>query len=257
VLGAEIVAPPPAVAIEVIEPPPIRPTSVVTERPVVSCLMPTFDRAEYVPRAIEYFLRQDLAQAELIVIDDSPEPIEELVPEHPRVRLIQLEERRTIGAKRNLGAEVAQADLLANWDDDDWYAPWRLSYQVEQMSRSGADVGGLDRLLYVDLADGRAWRYIAPASLRTWLADPTLVFTHSLWKRNPFPDTSMGIDCRFLWHGVTKRMLSLDREDFYVGLIHRGNTSPKDTRHRVWHPLSRGTLDRLMGDDLKVVVGNA
>jgi hypothetical protein len=144
---------------------------------------------------------------------------------------------------------VAQADLLANWDDDDWYAPWRLSYQVQQMSRSGADVCGLDRLLYVDVSEGRAWRYIAPTSMRAWLADPTLLFTRSLWERNPFPDTSMGIDCRFLWHGVTKRMQSLDREDFYVGLIHRGNTSPKDTRYRVWHPVPRETIDALLGDD--------
>ena len=38
--------------------------------PTVSCIMPTFNRAAFVPNAITYFLRQDMQDAELIIIDD-------------------------------------------------------------------------------------------------------------------------------------------------------------------------------------------
>ena len=41
-----------------------------TSQPLVSCIMPTYNRREFVPLAIRYFLRQDYANKELIIIDD-------------------------------------------------------------------------------------------------------------------------------------------------------------------------------------------
>ena len=38
--------------------------------PLVSCIMPTHNRCCFAPQAIEYFLRQNYADKELIVIDD-------------------------------------------------------------------------------------------------------------------------------------------------------------------------------------------
>jgi glycosyltransferase involved in cell wall biosynthesis len=219
--------------------------------PLVSCLMPTYGRPEMVPVAVEYFLRQDYAPAELLVIDDGPEALEGELPDDPRVRYLRLEQRRSIGAKRNLGAEAARGELLANWDDDDWYAPWRLSYQVRELESAGAQVCGLDKLLYLDPASGQGWRYTPPLAMRAWLADGTLLFKRDFWRRNPFPDTSMGIDCRLLWSGSPKRLLALERDEFFVGIMHPGNTSPKDTSHHVWTPLAGESIRALLGDDAR------
>jgi hypothetical protein len=217
--------------------------------PMISCLMPTYNRHVIVPRAVSYFLRQDHPNAELIVIDDSPEPLNGQLPDDERIRHLRLDRRHSIGAKRNLGVQQARGQLLANWDDDDWYAPWRLSYQVERMRSADVEVCGLSQLLYLDAESGHGWRYTPPRGMRAWLADPTLVFTTDFWQRNPFPDTSMGIDCRLLWNGGPKRLLALEREEFFVGIMHPRNTSPKDTGHAVWSSYSSEALRDLMGTD--------
>jgi hypothetical protein len=219
------------------------------ELPFVSCVMPTFGRHELAERAMALFQRQDYARCELIVVDDDPESLESSIPDDPRIRHLRLDTRHTIGGKRNLACETAVGELLANWDDDDWYAPWRLRYQVEAMTASGADVCGLGTLLYYEPASGAAWRYSWPADHREWLADPTLMFTREFWRANPFPDTNMAIDCRLLWNGRPKELLALDDERFFVGTIHSGNTSPKETGHPVWQPIPAETIRELLGDD--------
>lgn len=221
-----------------------------TAAPLVSCVMATYDRAHLVPAAVAAFLRQDHPAAELIVVDDGPESLEAVLPDDERVRHLRLERRHTIGAKRNLGCEAARGDLLANWDDDDWYAPWRLRYQVEQLAADGADVCGLTRLLYLDPVARASWRYEWPATSRPWVHDAVLLFTRDFWRRNPFPDTSRAIDCRLLWSGSRKRILALDDERFYVGMIHGDNTSPKNTKHGLWSPYPVDDVEALVGDDL-------
>jgi hypothetical protein len=38
--------------------------------------------------------------------------------------------------------------LIADFDDDDWYAPWRLTYQAESLLRDKTDLCGINQLLY-------------------------------------------------------------------------------------------------------------
>ena len=82
--------------------------------------------------------------------------------------------------------------------------------------------------------------------------DAVLFFTRDFWRRNPFPDTSKAIDCRLLWNGSRKRILALDDERFYVGMIHGRNTSPKNTKHGLWSPHPLDDVEALVGDDLSL-----
>src|SRR6266542_5244313 len=99
--------------------------------PLVSCIMPTCNRRAFVPRAIAYFLRQDYAECELLVVDDGADAVADLVPADPRVRYLRLPGPRSLGAKRNACVAAARGGLIAHWDDDDWYAPDRLARQVD------------------------------------------------------------------------------------------------------------------------------
>jgi glycosyltransferase involved in cell wall biosynthesis len=151
------------------------------DRPSVSCLIPTYNRREFVPRAIDCFLNQDYANRELIVIDDGTDPIEDVLLHDPRLRWVRLESRQTIGAKRNAGADAAAGQLLANSDEDDRCAPWRLSYQVERLQSAAVDrpLRSGSTALNRSLPPTGVAVPTRPV-LRKWLADRTLLFTRKL-----------------------------------------------------------------------------
>lgn len=51
--------------------------------PIASCLMPTTDRPQFVPRAIRCFLAQEHPEKELVIVDDGAGTIRDLVPDEP------------------------------------------------------------------------------------------------------------------------------------------------------------------------------
>jgi glycosyltransferase involved in cell wall biosynthesis len=224
-------------------------------QPRVSCIMPTANRRSFVPRAIQYFLRQDYPNRELIVVDDGSDAVTDLIPLDPRVRYMRLEKPHTIGAKRNLACNNASGELIVHWDDDDWMACWRLSYQVHSLSNAYADVCGLNRLLYYDGLSGQSWQYIYPSGCQPWVAGNTLCYTKAFWQMNPFPDISVGEDNRFVWSGRMKRMLALQDYTFYVALIHPENASPKVTQQACWHSYPASEVRNLIGDDWAFYAG--
>lgn len=57
--------------------------------PLVSCIMPTYNRRAFVPQAIYYFLRQDYPNKELIIVDDSTDEVGDLIPGDERIRYIR------------------------------------------------------------------------------------------------------------------------------------------------------------------------
>ena len=99
--------------------------------PLVSCIMPTYNRRRFVPQAIKYFLRQDYPSKELIILDDGTDSVDDLIPSDDRILYFRFPEKRTLGTKLNLGCESAKGEIVAHWDDDDWYDPGRLRYKVE------------------------------------------------------------------------------------------------------------------------------
>ena len=214
----------------------------------VSCLMPTRDRPELVRFALEMFNRQDHPDRELVVVDDGTEPVEGLVADDPRVVYLRPPRRLTIGAKRSLAAEAATGQYLAHWDDDDWYAPDRLSTQLASLTESGCSVVGATTLLYWDAAAARVWRYTYPhADTGAWAHDATLLLARSLWQARPYPDLDRGLDVSWL-ASLPDGALLVDNRPVYAGLMHPGNTSRKDTRKACWRELPLAELTALVGD---------
>jgi len=101
--------------------------------PFVSCYCPTYARPNLLEEAIESFLRQDYTgRKELVILNDMPG--QELIYDHPEVRIINFSERITpLGKKFNDCLELCDGDVLFVWDDDDIYLPWRLSFSINNM----------------------------------------------------------------------------------------------------------------------------
>src|ERR1041384_4399084 len=121
--------------------------------------MPTHNRRAFVPLAIRYFQRQDYANKELVILDDGADSVADLIPSDPQIRYCRLSGKRTLGAKRNECVEASQGDLILHWDDDDWMAPGRITYQVEQLLRDQSDVCGLREMLFYEFTSGNLWLY--------------------------------------------------------------------------------------------------
>jgi GT2 family glycosyltransferase len=218
--------------------------------PLVSCVMPTFDRRSFVPQAVRYFLRQDYPAKELIVVDDGPEPVRDLLPDDPRIRYHRLETRTVLGAKRNLACDLARGPIIVHWDDDDWASPERVSVQVAALTTGQANVCGMASLLYYDTASSSAWRFTWPDRLRPWAAGPSLCFAKELWSRSPFPEVAIGEDTRFVFSPAVRRITYVDKTACVVGIIHRGNTAPKSVRGPHWSRRPVREVEDMIGEDL-------
>jgi glycosyltransferase involved in cell wall biosynthesis len=219
------------------------------DEPLVSCIMPTYNRRSFAKQAISYFLRQDYANKELIIVDDGTDAISDLIPIKERIRYIRLREKTTVGAKRNMACEQAQGTIIAHWDDDDWYAPHRLRYQVEALLREGTDICGTNAPLYYDAENGRAWQYVYPGARQAWVAGGTLCYMRSFWASNRFANVNVGEDTHFVWSARTGRVSSLPDSRFYVGMVHSHNVSPKKTNESYWRPYPLNAIQRLLGTD--------
>lgn len=224
--------------------------------PLVSCIMPTYNRRPFIKQAINYFLRQDYPHKELIVVDDGTDAISDLLPPDPRIRYIRLPTKTILGTKRNLACEQAQGTIIAHWDDDDWHAPHRLRYQVEALLRNDGDVCGIDTILFYNIVSGQAWQYVYPANQRAWVSGSTLCYQRAFWVNNRFESISVGEDARFVWRNARVRVKTLPDNTFHVGIIHGHNTSPKRITAPLWRPYPAADIRSILGDDLAELVGN-
>jgi glycosyltransferase involved in cell wall biosynthesis len=214
---------------------------------MLSCIMPTHNRRPFVPQAIRYFLRQSYDPKELIVIDDGSDPVGDLCAVDGRIRYVRLEEKRTLGAKRNLACRLAKGQVIAHWDDDDWQADRRLRCQVEALGQ--ADICGLDRVLFFDPAAGAAWQYLFPGTLRPWVHGATLCYKRSYWEANPFADIDVGEDLRFVWNDPDAKIVAIEENRFMAALVHPGNVSIKKTGDDCWSEVSFADIRALIGTD--------
>jgi glycosyltransferase involved in cell wall biosynthesis len=184
--------------------PPMENRTVEPEPPLISCIMPTRDRHHFVRQAIAYFLRQDYPHCELIILDDSlsKATLDEAAANDPRIRHIALPRGMSIGAKRNRGVELARGTIIAQWDDDDWYSPRRLSIQAAPLLARQADITALDAGVWFDLGRWEFWKATDALHRRLFVGDVhggTLVFRRDVWQRlSRYPDRSVAEDAMFL-----------------------------------------------------------
>lgn len=106
------------------------------EQPLVSVILPTYNREKYILRAIESVLSQDYKNIELIVVDDgSTDHTKTLVEEYPdeRVRYMRTPVNRGVAFARNAGIRRARGEFIAFQDSDDVWLPGKLTKQIEQL----------------------------------------------------------------------------------------------------------------------------
>src|SRR5256885_1895506 len=135
--------------------------------PSVSVIMPVGYGDRYFAVALNCFLNQtyDLlydGQLEIVVMDNSDAPIEDLLPDDSRIKYHRCE-RMPVGNLRNLGTSLATGEICCSGDEDDWSSADRIAKQVDRLVGSGKSVTGFHNLLYWDTGTKRAYKYFYEA----------------------------------------------------------------------------------------------
>lgn len=197
-----------------------------TEQPLVSCIMPTANRREFLAMAIDNFLLQDYPNAELIIVDDGIESNADLIPDEPFIQYFYTDPIGTIGIKRNFACEKAKGEYILHWDDDDWYANDWISHTVNALLTSGADITGLNKVIFDSAASNMRLDCEMKNTDKPWVCGATMAYKKSLWKKYPFLNMHIGEDTDFLTNSGGS-VYAMNYTEGFVARLHPNNTSIK------------------------------
>jgi glycosyltransferase involved in cell wall biosynthesis len=115
--------------------------------PLVSVILPVYNRADLLGRAIGSVQRQTFGRWELLVVDDaSHEDVEQVVTTlgDSRVRYIRRSVNGGVAAAQNTGIDQAHGELVAFLHSDDEFCVDKLERQVALIARSPASIGAVE-----------------------------------------------------------------------------------------------------------------
>ena len=104
--------------------------------PLVSVILPTYNRGSYLARSAGSILRQSHSDLELIIVDDgSTDDTQEIVGRFrdPRIRYVRRDRNGGVAAARNTGVRAASGSYLAFQDSDDEWLLEKLERQLDSL----------------------------------------------------------------------------------------------------------------------------
>ena len=111
------------------------------KRPLISVIIPVYNRADKLKRALESVLNQTETDLEALVIDDGSDDDAEAAANSfsdPRVRYARQSHAGACAA-RNRGIALAKGEYIAFQDSDDFWRPQKLQKQLLCIGETGAD----------------------------------------------------------------------------------------------------------------------
>jgi glycosyltransferase involved in cell wall biosynthesis len=109
-------------------------------RPLVSVLVPTYNRPDLLRRALASIRRQTYRDIEIVVVNDAGRDIAGVLAGldlGAGIRHVRHAENRGIAAARNSGLAVARGDIIAYLDDDDAFLPDHVATLVSALQGEG------------------------------------------------------------------------------------------------------------------------
>ena len=103
-------------------------------KPLLTIIIPTFNRADFLKESIHSVLSQTFTDFELIVVDDgSTDHTRDVTLEFPKVRYVACTENSGVSHARNLGIGMAGGRYICFLDSDDLWTQNKLETQIRWM----------------------------------------------------------------------------------------------------------------------------
>jgi len=231
-----------------------------TGTPLVSVIVPTYNRPEMLADCLRSILHQTYPNVEIIVVNDGGVDVKKIIDslnQQNKITSLAHPSNRGMAAARNTGVAVARGKYLAYLDDDDSYLPHHIETLVSFLENNDCKVAYTDaHRAHINTINGRdtVQRRDVPYSIdfdsdRMLIQNyiPTLCVMHEkncldttgsfdedltvledwdLWirmsRRYPFAHVKK-ITCEFVWRTDGKTMSSGRRTEFWrtVDIIYR------------------------------------
>lgn len=158
----------------------------ITDYPMISVIIPSYNHAHLIGRAIKSVLEQDWEKLEVIVVDNSSSDGTKDVIEKfkdDRIQFIEVSNNGVIAISRNVGIRAAKGEWIAFLDSDDWWTKNKI--------RTCSKYFHNQDLIYHRLEIvGAKERILPPRYIRSWkLLKP--VIQHILISGNPIATSSV------------------------------------------------------------------
>lgn len=201
--------------------------------PFVSVVCPTYNRREFLPYLLYIWQYQDYPadKRELIILDDSPASNADLIammsdPSQPNVRYIHSPERLVLGQKRNMLNELATGEYIICFDDDDYYAPNKISHQVAEMQVNNALFSGSDQIyIWYSHLDKI---YLTHPFGERHAPNGTFGYHRNLLKNHRYDDDATKAEEAGFLKGYTTPVQQIDPKRSILCISHSSNTYDKD-----------------------------
>ena len=157
----------------------------IVTQPLVSVIIPTYNRADLLPRAVHSVLLQTYSNLEIIIVDDcSTDNTQEIVEAFAdkRIRYICNKKNSWPCVSRNRGLDFATGEYINFLDDDDEFSLTKLEKQVGKLQSLGDHVW----IVTCDVEYRRDDIYTIKKNRKKWQIYPDLLqwycvyWTHSM-----------------------------------------------------------------------------
>jgi glycosyltransferase involved in cell wall biosynthesis len=225
------------------------------ERPVVSVIIPTYNRAPSIGAAIDSALSQTYRALEIVVVDDGSTDDTQRVLGLFAPSIVNIhQENRGVAAARNAGINRSRGSIIMFLDSDDLWFPQTVETQVDVLEAAGTDVPCVmcnltasrgdgsdvtmfaDRKLHPEYSEGLWTNVQEILTTRFLFTNQTLairrealeiigLFDESLWVMEDF-DLAMRLSTLGPW-AYTTQVLAIRREGFPNSLSALARSDPK------------------------------
>jgi glycosyltransferase involved in cell wall biosynthesis len=186
---------------------------------LVSCVVSTGDRPEFLRQLLRCFARQTYKSKELIVVDGGVTPAAASCANARDVHYLRVPADLPLGERLNRGIAASRGRIVQKLDDDDFYHREFLARAVTALVRAGepqTSVVAWD-CFHVLLRGDPQVRF----SGHGWAAGGTFCFARELWRRVPFRGPR-SVDHQFL-HDSAATLLRVCAPRLYLYVRHGKN----------------------------------
>jgi glycosyltransferase involved in cell wall biosynthesis len=105
------------------------------ECPLVSVIVPTYNRPKMLERALRSIQAQSVQDYEIIVVNDAGEDVSEIVAKFDKASYYEHEENKGLAGSRNTGLDHATGKYVCFLDDDDVLFPVHFQVLVNELDK--------------------------------------------------------------------------------------------------------------------------